>query len=143
MTALKATKLAEEHNFNIHDTEGFDPCESDRNSCPKNTPLFSFQANKAPGCDKVEVKILKDSSPVIAPIITNLINSFTLSTFPLPRKKAGIVLILKSGDNEEPANTIYGNVKSLNFRILYLIPYPLRLEYRKDPSWARCCLQCM
>ena len=105
MTALKATKLAEEHKFNIHDTEGFDPCESDRNSCPKNTPLFSFQANKAPGFDKVEVRILKDSSPVIAPIITNLINSFTLSTFPLPWKKAEIVLILKSGDNEEPANT--------------------------------------
>ena len=43
MTALKAKKLAEEHNFNIHDTEGFDPCESDRNSCPNNTPLFAFQ----------------------------------------------------------------------------------------------------
>ena len=43
MTALKATKFAEEHNFNIHDTEGFDPCESDRNSCPNNTPLFAFQ----------------------------------------------------------------------------------------------------
>ena len=27
-TALKATKLAKEHNFNIQDTEGFDPCKS-------------------------------------------------------------------------------------------------------------------
>ena len=78
-------------------------CESDRNSCPNNTPLFAFQpittgdvhkiikslpSNKAPGCDKVNVKILKDSSPVIAPIITSLINNaFTLSTFPLPWKK--------------------------------------------------------
>ena len=121
MTALKATKLAEEHNFNIHDTEGFDPCESDRNSCPNNTPLFAFQpittgdvhkimkglpSNKAPGCEKVTAKILKDSSPVIVPIITSLINnSFTLSTFPLPWKKAEIVPILKSGDREEPANT--------------------------------------
>ena len=121
MTALKATKFAEEHNFNIHGTEGFDPCESDRNSCPNNTPLFAFQpittgdvhkiikslpSNKAPGCDKVNAKILKDSSPVIAPIITSLIyNSFTLSTFPLPWKKAEIVPILKSGDSEEPANT--------------------------------------
>ena len=43
--------------------------------------------------------------PVIAPIITSLIKSFTLSTFPLPWKKAEIVLILKSGDSEEPANT--------------------------------------
>ena len=121
MTALKATKFAEEHNFNIHDTEGFDPCESDRNSCPNNTPLFAFQpittgdahkivksisSNKAPGCDKVNAKILKDSSPVIAPIVTSLINnSFTLSTFPLPRKKTEILPILKSGDSEEPANT--------------------------------------
>ena len=100
MTALKATKLAEEHNFNIHDTEGFDPCESDRNSCPNNTPLFAFQpittgdvhkiikslpSNKASCCDKVNAKILKDSSPVIAPIITSLINNsfFFLSTFNL------------------------------------------------------------
>ena len=106
MTALKSTKLAEEHNFSIHDTEGFDPCESDRNSCPNNTPLFAFQpittgdvhkiikslpSNKAPCCDKVNAKILKDSSPVIAPIITSLINnSFTLSTFPLPWKKADL-----------------------------------------------------
>ena len=35
MTALKATKLTEEHNFNIHD-RGFDPCASDRISCPNN-----------------------------------------------------------------------------------------------------------
>ena len=43
MTALKTTKLAKENNSNIHDTEGFDPCESDRNSGPNNTPLFAFQ----------------------------------------------------------------------------------------------------
>ena len=106
MTALKSTKLAEEHNFNIHDKEGFDPCQSDRNSCPNNTPLFAYQlittgdvhkiikslpSNKAPCCDKVNAKILKDSSPVIAPIITSLINnSLTLSTFPLPWKKADL-----------------------------------------------------
>ena len=55
---------------------------------------------------EVNAKILKDSSPVIAPTITSLINdSFTLSTFPLPWKKAEIVPILKSGDSEEPANT--------------------------------------
>ena len=36
------------------------------------------------------------------------------------------------------SKAIYRNVnKSSNFRILYLIPYPLRLGYRKDPSWAR------
>ena len=66
----------------------------------------SVPSNKAPGCDKVNAKILKDSSPVIAPIITSLIiNSFTLSTFALPWKKAEIVPIFKSGNSEEPANT--------------------------------------
>ena len=76
-------------------TQGFDPCESDRNSCPNTTPLFAFQPittgdvhkiiKKAPGYDKVNAKILKDSSPVIAPIITSLINNsfFFLSTFNL------------------------------------------------------------
>ena len=54
----------------------------------------------------VNAKILKDSSPVIAPIITSLINnSFTLSSFTLPWKKAEIVPILKSGGSEEPAST--------------------------------------
>ena len=68
--------------------------------------IKSLPSNKAPGCDKVNAKILKGCSPVIAPIITSLINnSFTLSTFPLPWKKAEIVPILKSGDSEEPANT--------------------------------------
>ena len=54
----------------------------------------------------VNAKILKDSSPVIAPIKTSLINnSFTLSSFTLPWKKAEIVPILKSGGSEEPAST--------------------------------------
>ena len=35
------------------------------------------------------------------------------------------------------SKAIYRNVnKLLNFRILYLIPYPLRLGYHKDPSWV-------
>ena len=71
----------------------------------KSLPQAMCITSKTPGCDKVNAKILKDSSPVIAPIITSLINSFTLSTFPLPWKEAEIVLILKSGDTEEPANT--------------------------------------
>ena len=42
------------------------------------------------------------------------------------------------------SKAVFCNVnKSLNFRMLYLIPYPLRLGYGKDPSWARCCLHCM
>ena len=65
--------------------------------CKIYTPLFAFQpiitsvvhkiikslsSNKDPGCDKVNAKILKDSSPVIAPTIISVMNnSFTLSNF--------------------------------------------------------------
>ena len=66
----------------------------------------------------VNAKILKDSSPVIAPIITSLINnSFTLSSFTLPWKKAEIVPILKSGDSEEPANTIPISLLPILFKV--------------------------
>ena len=118
-TALKATKLAEDHNLNIPD--GIYPCECDRSSDQNNSATFTFQSiteddvkkiirslpsNKAPGCDKVNARILKDSLAVITPIITSLINnSFSSNIFPLPWKKAEIVPILKSGDSEEPANT--------------------------------------
>ena len=67
---------------------------------------LSLPSNEAPSCDKVRAKILKDSSPVVAPIITSLINnSFTLSSFTLPWKKAEIVPILKSVGSEEPSST--------------------------------------
>lgn len=96
--------------------DGIDPCEIDRSSGQNNSHLHfnllpktiikSLPSNKAPGCDKVNAKTLKDSLPVIAPVITSLINnSFQSSSFPLSWKKAEIVLILKSGDSEEPANT--------------------------------------
>ena len=121
MTASKAVNLAAEYNLNIHDTNEINPCEFDHSSGQNDTTLFTFQSittgdvqriikslpsNKAPGCDKVNAKILKDSLPVIAPIITSIMNnSFSSSTFPLLWKKAEIVPILKSGDSEEPANT--------------------------------------
>lgn len=44
MTALKATNLAEEHNLNIYDIEGINPCESDRSFGQDNTTLFTFQS---------------------------------------------------------------------------------------------------
>lgn len=84
VTALKATNLAEEHNLNIQGTEGVHPCESVCSPSQNSTTLIMFQSitmgdvqriitslllNKAPGCDKINAKILKDSSPVIAPIL--------------------------------------------------------------------------
>ena len=122
MTALKSTKLAEEHNFNIHDTEGFDPLLEFQpiTTGDVHKIIKSLPSNKAPGCDKVNAKILKDSSPVIAPIITSLINnSFTLSTFPLPWKKADlsykffrlqqIILLFDGMEQEERARRTLEN----------------------------------
>ena len=62
MTALKAAKLAEEHNLNIHDTEGFDTCESDGNSCPNNTPLFAFQTITTGDVHKIIKSLLSQLS---------------------------------------------------------------------------------
>ena len=68
--------------------------------------ITSLPSNKGPGCDKVNAKILKDSSLIIAPVISSLTNnSFSSGSFLLPWKKAEIVPILKSGDSGEPANT--------------------------------------
>ena len=79
VTALKATpNLAEKHNLKIRGTEEVHPCESIHSSGQNSATLFTFQpiitgdvqriitslpSNKAPGCDKVNAKILKDSSP--------------------------------------------------------------------------------
>ena len=63
-------------------------------------------SNKAPGYDKVTARVLKDSSPVTVPIITDLINgSFSHNTFPNAWKMAELIPIQKSGDYEDPANT--------------------------------------
>ena len=121
MTALKAANLAEEHNLNIQDTVGIHPCKVDHTPGENNHNLFEFQSitqgdvnriiknlpsNKAPGCDKVNAKILKHSLPVIVPIVASLINnSFSSNSFPHSWKKAEVVPIPKSGESEEPANT--------------------------------------
>ena len=41
--------------------------------CLSPSPRASLPSKKAPGCDEVNAKILKDNSPLIAPIITGLI----------------------------------------------------------------------
>lgn len=95
-TALKVVNLAEEHNLNTQNMDGIHPCEIDRSPGQNNTTTFAFQSitednikkiiqslpsnNLAPGCDKVNAKTLKDSLPVIAPVITSLINNSFLSS---------------------------------------------------------------
>ena len=68
--------------------------------------IKNLPSNKAPGYDKVTARVLKDSSPVTVPIITNLINgSFFHNTFPNAWKMAEVIPIQTSGDYEDPANT--------------------------------------
>ena len=115
--AKKASALVSEHglifhdNINQHLTSISDEdsakfrfhsvTEEDVSKIIKNLP-----SNKTPGYDKVTARVLKASSPVTVPIITNLINgSFSDNTFPNAWKMAEVVPIQKSGDYEDPANT--------------------------------------
>ena len=71
-----------------------------------NRIIKNLPSNQAPSCNKANAKILKDSLPVIVPIVTSLINnSFSSNSFPHSWKKAEVVPIPKCGESEEPANT--------------------------------------
>ena len=61
--------------------------------------LKSLKSNKAVGLDKLSVRLLKDASDVIAPILTGLINkSFTDGVFPGVWKCAKVTALFKDGD---------------------------------------------
>ena len=61
--------------------------------------------NKAPGIDKITIRVIKDCLPVIAPWITSIINnSFTNNIFPIAWKIAEVIPIHKDGDHEQPNN---------------------------------------
>ena len=67
--------------------------------------INAMSTNKAPGIDKVPIRVIKDSLPAILPSITSIINaSFKLSTFPSCWKIAEVTPILKDGDHEIPSN---------------------------------------
>ena len=70
MTALKSTKLAEEHNFNIHDTEGFDPLLEFQpiTTGDVHKIIKSLPSNKAPGCDKLTPKSWKTAHQLSLPL---------------------------------------------------------------------------
>ena len=68
--------------------------------------IQNLPSNKAPGYDKVTARVLKDSSPVTVPTITNLINEpFSHNTFPNAWKMDEVIPIQKSGDYDDPSNT--------------------------------------
>ena len=61
--------------------------------------------NKAPGIDKITIRVIKNCLPVIAPWITSIINnSLTNNIFPTAWKIAEVIPIHKDGDHEQPNN---------------------------------------
>ncbi|CAB4018730.1 Hypothetical predicted protein [Paramuricea clavata] len=70
-----------------------------------NKVILSMPNNKAPGYDKVPVKVIKNCLPEISDTVTTLINlSFESNTFPCEWKKAVVIPHLKEGDHEEADN---------------------------------------
>ena len=67
--------------------------------------VTSMPSNKAPGLDKVSVRVIKDCLPTILPSITHIINSsLGNGTFPSVWKKAVVTPIPKEGDHEQANN---------------------------------------
>ena len=115
VTAQKASNLATEHNFDINPTTTCTVPTPDE--CPEifqfhavsdkevESVIRGFATNKAPGYDKVSVRVLKDSLPATLPAITTIMNnSFNTKTFARSWKIAEVTPVLKSGDSEEPCN---------------------------------------
>ena len=61
--------------------------------------LNRLRTNKAIGLDKISARLLKDSAPVVAPILTKLFNrSLQSSKFPSIWKSGKVPALFKSGD---------------------------------------------
>ena len=115
-TAEKATKLALDNNISIsteleHQPERTNrPVEDIFNFTPVSLndvkeSIMSMPSNKSPGPDKITIRIIKESLPVILGPLTDIINStFHTSIFPESWKVAEILPLLKEGDHEIPAN---------------------------------------
>jgi hypothetical protein len=62
-------------------------------------------SNKSPGLDKINMRVIKDSLPVILGPLTDIINcSLSTSTYPSTWKKAEVIPLLKDGDHEQASN---------------------------------------
>ena len=75
--------------------------------------IVSMPSNKSPGLDKINMRVIKDSLPVILGPLTDIINcSLNTSTYPTAWKKAEVIPLLKDGDHEQASNN----------RLLSLLP---------------------
>ena len=62
-------------------------------------------SSKAPGIDKIPIRVIKDCLPAILPSLTSIINAtFEFDTFPLAWKTAEVTPIPKVGDHNIPNN---------------------------------------
>ena len=62
-------------------------------------------SDKAPGIDKISIRVIKHSLPAILPSVTSIINeSLASNTFPIEWKTAEVIPELKEGDHEKPNN---------------------------------------
>ncbi|CAB4011738.1 Hypothetical predicted protein, partial [Paramuricea clavata] len=67
--------------------------------------IMNMPTNKAPGYDKVGMKVLKMCLPSILPVITDMFNtSLSTACFPKDWKHAEVVAHLKEGDHEVAGN---------------------------------------
>ena len=67
--------------------------------------ISSMPSGKAPGNDRITVRILNCCLSSIAPTLTTIINaSLTSGTLPLIWKTAEVTPIFKQGDHEKPEN---------------------------------------
>ena len=67
--------------------------------------IMNMPTNKAPGHDKISMKVIKKCLTPILPVITNLFNaSFSNACFPRDWKQAAVVVHPKEGDHEVAGN---------------------------------------
>ena len=65
--------------------------------------ITSMPSDKAPGIDKISIRVIKHSLPAILPSMTSIINeSLASNTFPIEWKTAEVIPVLKESDHEKP-----------------------------------------
>jgi len=67
--------------------------------------ITSMPSDKAPGIDKISIRVNKHSPPAILSSVTSIINeSLASNTFPMEWKPAEAIPVVKEGDHEKPNN---------------------------------------
>ena len=65
----------------------------------------SMATGKAPGSDKIPLRVIKDCLPAVLPTLTSVVsNSLTSGVFPSMWKTAEVIPIHKQSDYEKPEN---------------------------------------